>query len=340
MSDDNKLLIKDFLYQKKPLLLNGTKIYLPENDSNLQSEITKIARLEEDNYLLQDTVLQLSDQIKFLQQEIENLKHQDASDEVPSWQDATAAEIQTVLTKFYNDELTKEDIPWKIGDEKHIPYEIQLTSSSFPIYTKEIILTILDCEHDRLATPINGHEYALFTIGIQCIVRQMGKSSSWARYWDGWGDLFSVDNGSSYYCQDAIFYWRKNTELLWTPSRYTDADTTSIFLQFFNPQIITDLFTNSKKEIYFDTPLIQNEARTLIPCPHEFFDVTFEPIGKVYKLFLDNKYNDNFWLPYNRNITLQCTGGIITPTVWRCSDYTKITASNYYNCYSLLIFCI
>ena len=86
-----------------------------------------------------------------------------------SWTNGTDEEIAAMLDAYYNGILSLEDIQdvWSVGDERVV--SLSAMSNTFgekgeTHRAQDIIMTIIDFNHDALETPINGITKALITI--------------------------------------------------------------------------------------------------------------------------------------------------------------------------------
>lgn len=270
------------------LLLNSSQIYNKESQMTLSDAIQRIKDLEGENALLQDINKRLI--------LIENELNQPEPSQYPSWNNATLEEIQTILTAYYNNEITLDDIPWKIGDKKVIPHQnLMYEHGNQYIVSNNIVLTILDMNHESLVTPINGHQYAAYSIGLS-IEGSFTYSNliSWKSYLNLYTKTSTYfDYSKNQYLGDyGQTYWRlADNSSFWTTS-VSDAETIMTFQNFFDNGTLNDIFSTIKKQVYFKSDFIYNQSRSLIPMPLEYVCNIYFMLGRTLKYFnnMDDLY--------------------------------------------------
>lgn len=353
-------IIKQIGQKNKLLLLDDSQIYNREDQITLSDALRKIKDLEGENALLQDINKRLT--------KIEEELNQPEPSPYPSWNDATLEEIQTILTSYYNNEITLDDIPWKIGDKKIIPHRsLMYEHNSQYIYSNNIVLTILDMNHEPLVTSINGHQYAAYSIGLS-IEGSFTYSSSIS--WESCLNLYTntssyFDYGRNQYLnENGVTYWRlADNEAFWTTS-VSDAETIMTFQNFFDNSTLNSIFSTIKKQVYFRNDFIYNQSRSLIPMPLEYVCNIYFMLGRTLKYFnnMDNLYKDdiaklehvwNWRNTYSSNnpntandgflcLPYQCTlreGLNNYPTYSRSYSQSSSNA-DYWSIYKMLIFAI
>ncbi len=86
---------------------------------------------------------------------------------IVSFTNGTDEEISKMLTAYYNDEITWEDMGWAVGDTRLISLSAMTApnpNSSTTWEAQNITVVIVDHDHTDLATPINGHTKSCITV--------------------------------------------------------------------------------------------------------------------------------------------------------------------------------
>ena len=100
-----------------------------------------------------------------------------------SWTTGTDQEIAEMINKYYNGQLSLEQIQevWHVGDTREITISSIGTSgdgwSGLESHREQtVLLQILDFEHDNLTTPINNKEKALITVDLKNCLKDANTS--------------------------------------------------------------------------------------------------------------------------------------------------------------------
>lgn len=86
---------------------------------------------------------------------------------IVSFANGTDEEISKMLTAYYNDEISWEDMGWAVGDTRLISLSAMTApnpNSSTTWEAQNITVVIVDHDHTDLATPINGHTKSCITV--------------------------------------------------------------------------------------------------------------------------------------------------------------------------------
>jgi hypothetical protein len=100
--------------------------------------------------------------------------HKNDPPSLVSWSTGTDAEIKGMVDAYYAGRFTLEDIKsvWSIGDERTISLSaMAATGVSESHRAQDVVVVILDFDHDTLTTPINGKTKALVSVQMKDCLR-------------------------------------------------------------------------------------------------------------------------------------------------------------------------
>lgn len=101
---------------------------------------------------------------------------------IPPWSIATDEEIIDICNRFYNDEITLDEIKevWSVGDRREVSLPYMPTGGYVgETHTAQNVeFDILDFEHDALTAPINGHNKALLTVQQHSVLSVSGENDN------------------------------------------------------------------------------------------------------------------------------------------------------------------
>lgn len=322
--EKTQLLLTDFIHQDKSMLYNAKQIYLPDEKKSLLTKINEYNKILTENKQLKEEMSNLQDRLTILEKKIAA----DLPSTIPSWADATPAQISSILTQYYNGDINLDDIPWQIGDKKYITYETTIEST---ITTRHFILTILDKNKFSNA----------FVIGLQCKGRPIDETNVLTSL-DLLAGIRTFPSGLSYNSNLNLFYWSYSTSEIWKESSFNDEQTINAFQVYYNNSQDLNSILALKRPSTFNN--ICDTQRTLIPCPN----ACVIPETKNTLQFFNNHLKDYALLVKNSENGEWGYGSILDYEEYSFDFLGYFTARNIsfnaanttYSSYSLLLFCL
>ena len=288
---EQQLLLDNFIHKNKRIYLNAKQIYLPNQKTILSDALNDLGKVKEQNKQLLEIIASLQDRISSLEEK--------RYSNIPSWAEATPAQISSTLTSYYNGDITLDDIPWKVGDQKIINVNADLWGL---VHCNRIILTILD--KDKIPAEIQDSSVtkAAFTIGLQAKGYYYNSSKD-----TNLELLKSIGNPSPYNDYDFNQIRWDEGSYAWNAANVTDNDTYNALIEYYNASDLLSILALRVSSL-FDAN--RNEYRTIIPCRINYMDYKDEECLEFFKQHMldygtyiepDNnwKYGYNFIKPYS-----------------------------------------